>query len=92
MIPTSTTTAPSCTMLALIAPGVPMAATNMSALQVRAGWGYFDPGAAAGGKLFYGDYINGYQNPPINWAINTSRKRAFFEMLARVTGFEGFPN
>lgn len=63
-----------------------------AALQMRAGWGYFDPGAAAGGKLFYGDYINGYQNPPINWAINTSRKRAFFETLARVTGFEGFPN
>ena len=48
----------------------------------------FDPGAAAGGTLFYGDYIDGYQNPPINWVINTSRKRAFFETLAKVTGYE----
>lgn len=63
-----------------------------AALQARAGWGYFDPGDAAGGKLFYGDYVNGYQNPPINWAINTPRKRAFFKTLSRVTGYDAYLN
>ncbi len=33
-------------------------------------WGYFDPGA--------NDYVDGYQSPPVNWGLNTERKRAFF--------------
>ena len=63
-----------------------------AALEARAGWGYFDPGDAAGGQIFYGDYINGYQNPPINWSINTPRKRAFFNILGRITGSLGRTN
>jgi hypothetical protein len=57
-----------------------------AALSRYAGWGYFDPGEGAGGSAAYGDYIDGYQNPPVNWAINTPRKRAFFDLLAEVTG------
>jgi hypothetical protein len=45
-----------------------------------ASWGYFDPGES--------DYRNGYQCPPVNWGINTPRKRAFFSSLARMTGTE----
>ena len=46
-----------------------------AALSRRAGWGFFDPGA--GGGLASGNYADGYQNVPVNWAINTARKRAF---------------
>ncbi len=57
-----------------------------NALAGRAGWGYFDPGQGAGGRAAFGDYVEGYQNPPINWGINTNRKAAFFEALRTVTG------
>ncbi|MCA2970094.1 MAG: hypothetical protein INH43_16385 [Acidobacteriaceae bacterium] len=43
-----------------------------AALSEYAGWGYFDP--------------DGYQSPPVNWGLNTERKRAFFRMLSEVTG------
>ncbi|MDA1257511.1 MAG: hypothetical protein O3C10_06665 [Chloroflexi bacterium] len=57
-----------------------------AALSRHAGWGYFDPAEGAGGTPFYGDYENGYQCPPVNWGINTPRKKAFFEFLKEVTG------
>jgi hypothetical protein len=50
----------------------------MAALSEYVSWGYFDPGAS--------DYIDGYQCPPVNWAINTERKRQFFGKLKEVTG------
>jgi len=49
-----------------------------SALARYASWGYFDPGK--------GDYTDGYQSMPVNWGINTDRKRAFFAFVKRVTG------
>ena len=58
----------------------------LSALSAYASWGYFDPGDAAGGKSEFGDYRDGYQNVPINWGINTPRKRAFFDLLSEITG------
>jgi hypothetical protein len=57
----------------------------LSALSAYASWGYFDPGGAAGGTSVFGDYRDGYQNIPINWAVNTSRKRGFFKLLKEVT-------
>jgi hypothetical protein len=60
-----------------------------AALSRRAGWGYFDPGAAAGGGLAFGDYAHGFQNPPVNWGITSPRKRAFFRFLRAVTGSDG---
>lgn len=56
-----------------------------AALSRHASWGYFDPGEAAGGGQAFGDYRNGYQNPPIDWSIGTARKRAFFAALAEAT-------
>jgi hypothetical protein len=50
----------------------------LKAIGAYASWGYFDPGAS--------DYRNGYQCPPVNWRINTERKRAFFNLLKKVTG------
>jgi hypothetical protein len=51
----------------------------LKAISAYASWGYFDPGAS--------NYIDGYQCPPVNWGINTDRKRAFFGLLKEMTGF-----
>ena len=57
-----------------------------AALEQRTGWGFFDPGPGAGGHAAYGDYNHGYQNPPVNWTINTARKESFFWYLSALTG------
>jgi len=43
-----------------------------AAIDEYASWGYFDP--------------EGYQSPPVNWGLNTDRKRAFFRMVSDVSG------
>ncbi len=54
-------------------------ANNMlAAVGSYASWGYFDPGAS--------NYADGYQCPPVQWGINTGRKRAFFSLLKEMTG------
>jgi hypothetical protein len=54
-------------------------ANNMlAAIGAYASWGYFDPGKS--------DYSDGYQCPPVQWGINTERKKAFFGLLKEVTG------
>jgi hypothetical protein len=50
----------------------------VAALGEYASWGYFDPGKS--------DYADGYQCPPVNWGINSDRKKAFFHLLKEVTG------
>ena len=50
----------------------------LSAVGAYASWGFFDPGKS--------DYRDGYQCPPVNWGINTPRKKAFFGLLKKVTG------
>ena len=50
----------------------------MAALGLYVSWGYFDPGKS--------DYSDGYQCPPVNWGINTERKKQFFAKLKEVTG------
>jgi hypothetical protein len=42
-----------------------------------ASWGYTNFGKS--------NYEEGYQAPPVNWGINTDRKRAFFDYLDAVT-------
>lgn len=49
-----------------------------SAISEYASWGFFDPGKS--------NYRDGYQCPPVNWRINTDRKKAFFGKLKEVTG------
>jgi hypothetical protein len=49
-----------------------------AALSERASWGYFDPGA--------GDYRDGFQSPPVDWGVNTGRKRAFFARVREIAG------
>lgn len=50
----------------------------LSALSEYCSWGYFDPGKS--------NYQDGYQSPPVNWGLNTERKRGFFELCKRITG------
>jgi hypothetical protein len=57
-----------------------------AALSRHASWGYFDPGSGAGGMGARGNYADGFQLVPVNWAINTPRKRAFFELVAEISG------
>jgi len=49
-----------------------------AAIGEYASWGYFDPGMS--------NYRDGYQCPPVDWGINTDRKRAFFGKLKEITG------
>jgi len=49
-----------------------------AALEEHCSWGFFDPGK--------NDYTDGYQCPPVNWGINTDRKKAFFAKVKEVTG------
>ena len=49
----------------------------LSAVGAYASWGFFDPGTS--------NYRDGYQCPPVNWGINTPRKKAFFGLLKQVT-------
>ncbi len=49
-----------------------------SAIAEHVSWGYFDPGAS--------DYASGYQCPPVNWQINTDRKKSFFAKVREITG------
>ncbi len=50
----------------------------LAALGEHASWGYFDGGE--------NNYQDGYQSPPVRWAINTPRKRAFFTLVSQITG------
>ncbi len=50
----------------------------LAAVSEYASWGYFDPGE--------NNYRDGYQSPPVNWGLNTDRKRAFFELVKRMAG------
>ncbi len=50
----------------------------IAAISQYASWGYFDPGE--------NDYHHGYQSVPVQWQINTPRKRAFFQKVRNITG------
>ena len=51
-----------------------------AAVAEHASWGWFDYRRRGEG------IDEGYQSPPINWGISSSRKRAFFGLLAEITG------
>lgn len=71
------------------------------AWQHRASWGYYDQGYGSeyGGDIHVDwrakpredryEELSGFQTPPVNWSINTGRKRAFFGRVAEVTGYPG---
>lgn len=49
-----------------------------SAVGAYASWGLYDQGT--------NNYVDGFQSPPANWGINTTRKRAFFRLVQEITG------
>ncbi|HEX8916311.1 MAG TPA: hypothetical protein VF796_28430 [Humisphaera sp.] len=56
-------------------------ANNMlAAVSAYAGWGFFDYRMKGEG------FAEGYQSVPVDWGINSARKRGFFDLLAKVTG------
>jgi len=44
-------------------------------------WGYYDQGR--------NNYRDGFQSPPVNWAISTPEKERFFNRVAEITGATG---
>jgi len=50
----------------------------VNAVRAGASWGYFDPGES--------NYRDGYQCPPVQWGINTDRKKQFFNLVKEMTG------
>ncbi len=54
---------------------------NMTAaVSVGASWGYFDYRAKGEG------FEEGFQSVPIDWNLNSERKRGFFGLLSQITG------
>lgn len=53
----------------------------LSAIEGYASWGYFDYRKSGEG------YENGFQSVPVDWGINSTRKKSFFSKLKEVTGY-----
>jgi hypothetical protein len=52
-----------------------------AAVKGYASWGYFDF------RMAGESYENGYQSVPVDWSINSDRKRGFFNLLKEITGY-----
>ena len=52
----------------------------LAAIDRYASWGYFDYRMSGEG------FEQGYQSVPVNWGINSERKRGFFALLSTITG------
>ena len=59
----------------------------INAIKAGASWGYFDF-RNRGETLKAGDstFCEGYQSVPVDWGINSQRKKDFFELLSQITG------
>ena len=49
----------------------------LSCVRNGCSWGLLDIGK--------NNYSDGYQRPPVNWGVNTERKKQFFELVRRIT-------
>ena len=54
-----------------------------AATSVHASWGLFDFRRAGEG------FADGYQTVPVSWGLSSARKRAFFDLVASLSGLEG---
>ena len=52
-----------------------------AAIKGYASWGYFDY------RMDGEPYESGYQSIPVDWGINSPRKKAFFNILKEITGY-----
>jgi hypothetical protein len=59
----------------------------INAIKAGASWGYFDF-RNRGETLKAGDstFHEGYQSVPVDWGINSQRKKDFFQLLSQITG------
>ncbi len=67
-----------------------------AAVSEGSSWGYYDQGYGSDyedrvdwtghGREREYESLSGFQTLPVNWGINTPRKRAFFERLREITG------
>jgi hypothetical protein len=52
----------------------------LAAIEGYSGWGFFD------WRQIRERFVDGYQSLPVDWGINSERKKGFFGLLAKVTG------
>jgi hypothetical protein len=52
----------------------------VAAVRAGASWGYFDY------RMKGENFVDGYQSVPVDWGINSPRKKAFFAKLREITG------
>lgn len=52
-----------------------------AAISAYASWGYFDY------RMKDEGFEQGYQSVPVDWGINSERKKGFFELLKEITGY-----
>lgn len=66
----------------------------VEAIKMYASWGYFDFRATKGtrGSTIDEPFIEGFQSIPIDWGINSDRKKRFFDKLEEITGGLGGKN
>ncbi|MBS3764150.1 MAG: hypothetical protein KGZ25_12700 [Planctomycetes bacterium] len=72
-----------------------------AAVEKYASWGCFGQGAGAGEKPYVSirgaereknfDELSGVHTPPVNWTINTERKKQFFGPLKTITSTSEAP-
>jgi hypothetical protein len=53
-----------------------------SAIKSYASWGYFDY------RMKNETFVDGYQSVPVDWGINSERKKQFFDLLRQITGID----
>ena len=51
----------------------------VAAIDMYASWGYFDF------RMKDEKFVDGYQSVPVDWTINSERKRGFFQLLQKIT-------
>ena len=56
----------------------------IAATSVYASWGYFDY------RMKEEGYTEGYQSVPVDWGINSERKKGFFNLVETIFGSSGF--
>jgi len=54
----------------------------VSAIKSYASWGFFDF------RMKGESFENGYQSVPVDWGINSDRKKDFFKLMKEITGFK----
>lgn len=52
----------------------------IAATQEHVSWGYFDY------RMKEEKFVDGYQSIPVDWSIGSARKKAFFDLLKKITG------